>query len=283
MPSPPEVGPTSRRVPTRRRPEQLLLAFLGELVVDRGLGPVPTSLLIDVLAELGVAPAATRATLQRMVGRGLLDPVRAGRTVSYLLTSTAERVLLDARDRVFAQDPFAPRGGGWTLVTFSVPESRRDVRHRVRAQLTWAGFGLLRDGLWIAPGEVDVVRALASLLDEEAGGDLELIAFRAQEIAGFSVAGAVGSAWRLDEIRARHEEFQERWAGTEPEADPAEALPRLTALVADWLDLLRGAPALPVEHLGHGWPASRSVTTFRRLHEGLVVAATGELHRRLEP
>lgn len=264
----------------RRRPEQLLLAFLGELVVDRSLGPVPTAVLIDVLDELGVAPTATRATLQRMVGRGLLEPVRHGRTVSYLLTPTAERVLLDARDRVFATDPFVPRGGGWTLVTFSVPESRRDVRHRVRAQLTWAGFGLLRDGLWIAPGEVDVARALGPILEESAG-ELELVAFRAEEVAGFSVAAAVGSAWRLDEIRARHEDFQSRWADANPAAEPAASLPALTALVADWLDLLRGAPPLPVEHLGQGWPGPASVAAFRRLHGGLAVAAARELRRRL--
>lgn len=272
---------TSSQVTVRRRPEQLLLAFLGELVVDRGLDPVPTAVLIDVLAELDVAPTATRATLQRMVGRGLLEPARHGRTVSYLLTPTAGRILRDARGRVFAADPFAPPGGGWTLVSFSVPESRRDVRHRVRAQLTWAGFGLLRDGLWLAPGEVDVSRALGPVLEEESAGELELVAFRAEEVAGFSVAGAVRSAWRLDEIRARHELFQERWGRAVPPADAAASLPTLTALVADWLDLLRGAPPLPVEHLDAGWPAQRSVETFRQLHGALFEPATRELRARL--
>lgn len=273
---------TSRPAPVRRRPEQLLLAFLGELVVERGLGPMPTAVLIDVLGELGVTPAATRAALQRMVGRGLLEPVRAGRTVSYLLTPAAERVLLDARDRVFAAEPFAPHGAGWTLVTFSVPESRRDLRHRLRAQLTWAGFGLVRDGLWIAPGEVDVTRALGSVFDEGAAGELELLAFRAEEVEGFSVAGAVSSAWRLEEIREHHERFHEQWAVERPDVDTSNALPQLTALVADWLDLLRGAPALPVEHLGEDWPAGTSVATFRRWHGALVSEATAELHRRLE-
>ena len=267
----------------RRRPEQLLLAFLGELVVDRDLGPVPTAVLIDVLAELAVTATATRATLQRMVARGLLKTVRQGRTVSYLLTPGAERVLRDARDRVFASDPFAPRGGGWTLVTFSVPESRRDVRHRVRAQLVWAGFGLLRDGLWIAPGEGDVDRALGPVLEDEGASELELVAFRAEEVAGFSVSSTVRSAWRLEEIRERHELFQERWCEVEPDARSQASLAMLTALVADWLDLLRGAPPLPLEHLDEGWPAARSVSTFRRLHDALVGPAGSEVRARLKP
>lgn len=275
--------------PTRRRPEQLLLALLGDLVVDRDLGPLPTATLVGVLAELGVGEPAARAALGRMAGRGLLTPVRAGRTVAYLLTPASERVLREASGRVFADDPFAPEGPGWTLVTFSVPESRRDLRHRVRAQLAWAGFGLLRDGLWIAPGEVDLSEVLSDFAnggrgaDGGAGGDgaagrVDLAAFRAVEVAGFSAARSVREAWRLDEIRARHLEFQGRWSAAR---DGAHALRDVTALVADWLALLRAVPRLPVEHLEPGWPAARSVEVFRRRHDELADAARAELDRRL--
>jgi phenylacetic acid degradation operon negative regulatory protein len=264
------------RATVRRRPEQLLLAFMGELMVTGGAGPLPASVLIAVLGELGIGEAATRAALTRMAGRRLLVPVRAGRTVSYGLTPESERVLGEARDRVFDDDPFAPRGTGWTLVSFSVPESRRDVRHRVRAQLAWAGFGLLRDGLWIAPGEVDVAHSLSEVHDDA----LELLAFRAHEVPGFPAARSVRTAWRLEAMRARHEQFQDCWAGAEP--DVARALCDLTALVADWLDLLRAVPRLPPEHLAPDWPAARSVQAFRRLHRALAEPARAELARRVE-
>lgn len=259
-----------------RRPEQLLLAFLGELVVGRDLGPVPTALLVDVLGGLGASEPATRAALSRMVRRGLLRTVRSGRAVGYLLTPTSERVLDDARGRIFAADPFAPEGTGWTLVTFSVPETRRDVRHRVRAQLTWAGFGLLRDGLWIAPGEVD----LADVLGEFAASpDVDLAAFRAREVEGFPVGRAVRAAWPLEEFRARHRAFQERWATAPP--DGADPVQEVTALVADWLALLRAVPRLPVEHLGDGWPSSASVHLFHERHRHLAPAARAALDERL--
>lgn len=310
-PSQGALGPGGATV--RRRPEQLLLAFMGELMVAGGAGPLPASVLIAVLGELGVGEAATRAALTRMATRRLLASERVGRTVTYRLTPESERVLGEARDRVFDDDPFAPRGTGWTLVTFSVPESRRDVRHRVRAQLAWAGFGLLRDGLWIAPGEVDVASALGGVRDDERGNDersdderpddgrvdeersydgrpddgaghgdeLELLAFRAHEVPGFSAARSVRTAWRLDAMRARHEEFQHRWAGAAPDAD--RALCDLTALVADWLDLLRAVPRLPPEHLADDWPAARSVAAFSRLHAALAEPARAELGRRLAP
>lgn len=274
----------------RRRPEQLLLAFLGELVLDRDVVPVPSAVLVDVLAELGVGEPATRAALARMTRRGLLEPVRSGRTVAYALTPASERVLRDAHGRIFAVDPFAPEGAGWTLVTFSVPESQRDLRHRVRAQLAWAGFGLLRDGLWIAPGEVDVVEVLGEVAADAPG--LDLAAFRAVEVDGFSAARSVRTAWRLDEIRDRHRVFQEQWSAWVPAVPVAAAragevrptaVRDLTALVADWLALLRVVPRLPVEHLDDDWPSGASVRLFRGVHDALAGPARAELARRLAP
>ncbi|MCC2314862.1 PaaX family transcriptional regulator [Cellulomonas xiejunii] len=285
MSTPPGDAPGPEPAGVRRRPEQLLLAFMGELMVAGGTGPLPASVLIAVLGELGVGQAATRAALSRMAARHLLAPVRVGRTVSYGLTPESARVLEEARGRVFDDDPFAPHGSGWTLVSFSVPERRRDVRHRVRAQLAWAGFGLLRDGLWIAPGEVDVAQALGGVQDDGPDdgplddGELELLAFRAHEVPGFSAARSVRTAWRLEAMRARHEQFQDRWADRAPDVD--HALRDVTALVADWLDLLRAVPRLPAEHLSPDWPAARSVGTFRRLHAALAGPAQADLARRL--
>ncbi len=275
-------GPQGEGVPdrVRRRPEQLLLAFLGELVLGGDVAPVPTVVLVDVLAELGVGEPATRAALARMARRGLLAPVRSGRTVAYDLTPASERVLRDAHGRIFADDPFAPEGAGWTLVTFSVPERRRDLRHRVRAQLAWAGFGLLRDGLWIAPGEVDVAEVLDDVAAAAPG--LDLAAFRAVEVEGFSAARSVRTAWRLDEIRDRHRVFQEQWSAWLPAGpDGAAAVRDLTALVADWLALLRAVPRLPAEHLEEDWPSGESVHIFRGLHDALAGPARAELARRL--
>ncbi len=255
-----------------RRPEQLLLAFLGEFVLDADVEQVPAAVLIGLLAELDVGEAATRATLARMSRRGLLAKVRSGREVGYRLTPASDSVLREARNRVLADEPFAPVGTGWTLVTFSVPESQRDARHRVRAALTWAGFGLLRDGLWIAPGEVDVASALRPLDGDLA--DVELSAFRAYEIEGFSATRAVRSAWRLGEIRAHHLAFLGAWADVEGSPRP---LRDMTALGADWLALLRADPRLPAEHLSGDWPAVRSAATFQRLRQEFIGAARAEL------
>src|SRR4051812_13269716 len=200
------------------RPQSMLFSFFGGVVHGRDLPPIPTSVFLRLLGGLGVAEAATRATLARMTRNGLLERIQAGRAAHYRLTPKADAVVRKAAQRVAAAAPFDHPDGEWTLLSYSMPESRRDLRHRVRATLTWAGFGGLRDGVWIAPGTVDVAEVLADAgLDEVA----ELAEwFGASPMPAVRVEQFIRRAWPIDRIRERHDEFIESWWAGPSEADP---------------------------------------------------------------
>jgi DNA-binding transcriptional regulator PaaX len=258
------------------RPQSLLLSFFGALVVDFDLPPLPSMTLLDLLADLGVTEAAARATLKRMTQRGLLSRGQVGRTAEYLLTPRAEDVIRQARERVASPTPFEHPEGEWTLLSYSMPESRRDLRHRVRARLTWAGFGGLRDGLWIAPGTVDVADVLgrSDLADVAGLAD----AFAARVLPGTDVDRLVRRAWDVPAVRHAHEWFIGNWSRP-PRI--SGSLAQLTLLGADWLSLLRTDPGLPAAHLGPDWPAPTSATVYRRVFDGLEPAARAALERSL--
>jgi len=265
-------------MPTRK-PAQLLLAFYGDMVMDFVDEPIPAAVLLDVLEGAGIAPATTRATLNRMSHRGLLSGVRTGRAVSYDLTESGIEVLREAAGRVHSPHPFEPQGSGWTLVTFSVPEGQRQLRHRLRATLTWAGFAPLRDGLWVAPGTIDLGAALHPLQHELPVG--ALTGFFAHEVSGFEMGESVESAWQLEAIRAAHDEFGAEWRAPAPPAGPTPALTMRTALVADWLALLRADPGLPSRYLGPSWPADDSTAIYQTRQKELAAPSTSELAARL--
>lgn len=263
----------------QRKPVQMLLAFYGSMVVDQDTGPIPAPLLLETLEGAGVAPATTRASLNRMASRGLLTRIKRGRNIAYGLADAGAQVLREAAGRVNRERPFDPHGNGWTLVTFSVPEGQRTLRHRLRATLTWAGFAPLRDGLWVAPGEVDLDAALHPLHEELPPGTLT--AFFAQELEGFGMGDAVGTAWDLENIRQAHIEFAQEWREpTTPDCD-VPAITNRTALVADWLALLRADPGLPPAYLGDNWPSDESTTLFRTLRKDLEGPSNTELSARI--
>jgi DNA-binding transcriptional regulator PaaX len=267
------LGPA---VELSHRPQALVLPFLGALVLDRQGVRVRSTVFLRLLGDLGVAEPAARATLHRMRERGLLDRHRSGREVTWTITEFGSALLTRNRERVEADDPFARTDDTWTLLSYSMPETRRDLRHQVRATLGWAGFGGLRDGLWIAPGTIDVEQVLRDAGLDELGDLADW--FSARPLPGTDVADVICRAWDLDAVAAVHEAFLDRW-----QAPPTDLgiLPRFTLLGADWLQVLRVDPGLPVAHLPDGWPAPESARLHARLLREWREQAVAELDRQL--
>ncbi|HEY8478534.1 MAG TPA: PaaX family transcriptional regulator C-terminal domain-containing protein [Spirillospora sp.] len=266
-----DASPSTR--PRPRAPQRLLLSFFGSLVLDRGYPPISSRVFLHLLGDLGVAEAAARATLARMTRKGLLTRVREGRTARFSLTPWAEELLREARPRVDSPAPFSHPGDTWTLLSYSMPESRRDLRHQIRARLIWAGFGGLRDGLWIAPGRVDI----ADIFKGPEFAELEELAdaFYSVPVEGTDMTRLLHRAWDVDAIRAEHESFIATW--TPDRERTGSPLTRFTLLGADWLQLLRTDPGLPAEHLPEGWPAAESTALYRERRAALEPDATEQL------
>jgi DNA-binding transcriptional regulator PaaX len=255
-----------------RRPQALVFSFFGGVVVGRDLPPIPTAVFLRLFGELGVTEAAVRATLARMTRKGLLERIQTGRAAHYRLTPTADALVRRAAVRVTSPAPFEHPDGEWTLLSYSLPESRRDLRHQLRAALTWAGFGSLRHGLWIAPGTVDV----GQVFDEAGLTGLADHAewFAASPMAGVRIEELISRAWPVERIRHEHEQFIAGWWSGPHDEEP---LSQVTRLGADWLRLLRVDPGLPARYLSADWPAAQSAAVYSRCYESLLPAARRSL------
>jgi phenylacetic acid degradation operon negative regulatory protein len=241
------------------RPQLLVLLLFGDYVLGRGLSLFSGS-AIEVLGRLGVTEHAARSTLTRMVNRGLLHRHRAGRRMYFGLTPRAVAVLLDGQRRIWATDAVNNGWDGtWTLLCFSLPESWQRQRHGLRSQLTWAGFGPLQGGLWIAPGDIDARHIVGDL-----GLDAHVRVFRAQADQLTDVDQIVADAYDLDGLAARYRAFLRRWGpgAGQPDGDPLAA--RLN-LLGDWLRTIQRDPRLPARHLPPDWPAGPAQRIFRDL------------------
>ncbi|MGY2003406.1 PaaX family transcriptional regulator [Blastococcus sp. SYSU DS1024] len=255
---------TERGAGASPKPQDLLFALGGALILDHLDEPVPTRVFLEVLGNLGVGTAATRATLTRLTERGFLARSQEGRVVSYSLTGASRRLLEEGRERVRAADPFHQDSDEWTLLSFSLPEAHRDVRHRLRSRLAWVGFGCVRDGLWMAPGRVELDRVLAR---PTTGESLRIDGFAARPAPGTDVGRLVRRAWDLDALRREHEAFISRWDG--PPARDLDPVAAYALLGAHWVHLLRQDPVLPQVHLGDDWPAARSSAVYRSASRAL--------------
>ena len=251
------------------RPQSLMLSFLGLYLLGRGTA-VYSGSVIDVFARVGVSEEAVRSTLTRMAGRGLLTRHRRGRRVYFGLSARATGVLTDGERRIWHTGAVnRDWDGNWTMVAFSLPDTRRSDRHDLRSQLIWAGFGLLQNGLWIAPGVKD-----AATIAQNLGLTENVTVFTARPAAPTESADLIHKAFDTATIAARYNDFLTRWDCASPLPSAPDDLARQLLLHSDWLQLVRQDPHLPAEHLADDWPAIRAEKTFQELASHYRTTAT---------
>ncbi|UZJ25117.1 PaaX family transcriptional regulator [Rhodococcus antarcticus] len=267
MAQPADVSP----VPSSRRRElgsdsarSLLLTVLGEFVHPRG-EPVWTSTLLHALGRLGVEEKSARQAVARAAAEGLLRSERVGRRVRWALTGPGSALLADGTERIYSfQREVAPWDGRWLVLSVAIPESQRQLRHRLRTRLTWLGMGSPAPGLWVVP-DAGRAGAAADAVAEAGLGDRAFAWVGTDAPALGDRAALLRAAWDLDAVETRYTTFlaafTDRRAGTDDEAFVAQV-----QLVQAWRRFPFLDPGLPAELLDHTWPGLDAAAAFHRLH-----------------
>lgn len=257
------LSATRRRQLGSASARSTLLTILGEYVHPRGES-VWTATLLEALTALDIEEKSARQALTRTANEGLLSSERHGRRVLWSLTDQGTALLEEGTERIygFLRDPH-PWDGRWLVLSVPIPESQRQLRHRLRTRLTWLGLGSPTSGLWVSPdtGRAGEVHAVIRELG------LEELAF-----AWTGPASGIGSeprlladAWDLDEVEAQYlefiEEFERREAGDDRSAYVAQV-----QVVEAWRRFPFLDPALPAELLDHDWPGVRAAEAFHERH-----------------
>ncbi|HET8604962.1 MAG TPA: PaaX family transcriptional regulator C-terminal domain-containing protein [Marmoricola sp.] len=270
----PTTGPTSGPTPTpagsaRRREvgsasaRALLLTVLGEFVLPRD-GCAWTATVIEALAALGVEEKAARQALSRTAAEGLLDSTRHGRRVMWSLTADGRTLLEEGTARIygFMRDRRA-WDGRWLVLTVSIPETQRQLRHRLRTQLTWLGLGSPVSGLWVSPAAGH--GAAVHKVIRELGLEQQSFAWVGPATGIGEESRLVDAAWDLEDVEERYlgflADFEHRRAETTAEAFVAQV-----ELVQAWRRFPFLDPDLPSELLDHDWPGPRAAAMFHDRH-----------------
>ncbi|WP_424937674.1 MULTISPECIES: PaaX family transcriptional regulator C-terminal domain-containing protein [Bacteria] len=264
------------------------LRTLVGLYLRRLGGWSSTATLVRLMADTGVPATRTRTALARVKQHGLLRAEQRQGT-GYALVPSALPMLARGDRRIFAVRQMRLEEG-WCLISFSVPESRRDLRHQLRRRLRWIGCGMVSPALWICPDHLG--DEAQSIVDQLGARPFTALFRRAAMDA--DLPAAVRSWWDLDALRQEHERFQaaiapilarsqtepsrgasslpsEAAGATGPEVvGDARAFADYVRLIDAWRVLPYVDPGLPSSLLPEDWPGGRSVTDFAALSARLA-------------
>ncbi|HEU5471639.1 MAG TPA: PaaX family transcriptional regulator C-terminal domain-containing protein [Actinophytocola sp.] len=241
----------------------LLMTILGEFVLPRD-EPAWTATLVDALGMFDVEEKSARQALARIAAEGWLRSDRVGRRVRWTLTGPGRRLLIEGAERIYAFGSGERNWDGrWLIVLVSVPEAQRDLRHKLRTRLSWAGFGSPAPGVWITPRPE--AEADAKLILDELALSSQAMSF----VAGYGALGEeqemVAAAWDLGDVADRYRDFINEFAPLTPTAPP-QIFRAQTRLVHEWRRFPFLDPQLPAELLPPNWIGTTATTLFTHRH-----------------
>lgn len=254
-------------------PRALIVTLYGLYAREIG-GWLSVRSVVRLLGEVGVDGQAVRSAVSRLKHRGLLVPEKRDRVAGYTLSDQASDVLFEGDQRIF-QRPRTSTSHEWLLAAFSVPESERDKRHRLRTKLTRLGFGTVSAGLWIAPAHVeDVARGALA----RAGLSEYVDLFRADHVGFRQVSQQVSRWWDLESLDLMYANFvatygpiNEAWSGAALE--DARAFADYIELLTSWRRLPYLDPGLPPDLLPDDWRATQAADIFFGLRDRIALPA----------
>ena len=251
-------------------PRRLIVSVYGLYARDRG-GWLSVASLVRLMADLGVDGQAVRSAVSRLKRRGLLDAERVGRAAGYRLSAAGLDILAEGDTRIFDRQR-ARLEDGWLLVVFSVPESERDKRHQLRAQLTRLGLGTVAPGIWVAPAHLET--AVSATL-ERSGLRSFTELFRSRHVGGRPATESVRAWWDLAALRSQYADFLireqpvlARWDARD--AGSGQAFADFVRVVTVWRRLPYLDPGLPLDALPAGWEGVAAQELFAVLRARLA-------------
>lgn len=245
----------------------LLRTFVGLFLRPIG-GWISAADLVALAGDLGIDPAPARTAIARLKQKGLLLPER-GSAVGYRLNPAALAMLQRGDRRIFAMQQMRD-ADPWCLVSFSIPETERAVRHQLRRRLHWIGAGVVSSALWICPGHLQ--GEVQQIVDEVGARQWVTLFSAGMPVSSATPAEAAGRWWDLDALADEHRRFQASLSTL-----PAEPFAAYVHLLDRWRTLPYLDPGLPPSMLPADWPGTRSFTEFAWLRQTLEGPATAHV------
>lgn len=258
--------------------QEMLFTLYGDYVRHRG-GEAWTGSLIELMGLFGLSEQAVRSALSRMSRKGWLERSRSGRHSFYSQTPKLLALLEEGAQRIFhpRHDPW---DGQWYLLTYSIPESKRHLRRKLRKRLLWLGFGALHQATWISPRDLraEVEQVVDALQIRP------YVEFFSGKHRGFASDEEIMThCWNLKQLNDYYATFIARYGPPLQECEallkagdglqPQECFVQRFMLVHEYRSSPYVDPNLPAEFLPDDWLGARARRLFQRLHDLLIEEA----------
>ena len=213
----------------------------------------------------------TRGTLSGLVKEGLIEKINStderdvtvGTDFKYRLTEKGFNDLcLHFPFFRFLKDQW---DGRWRIISYEIPESKREIRDRLRREMQGWGLGPWHRSFWLTPHPViESLRQLVLAKEEEK----YIQAFESDHVFGDREI-LIEKVWRKSELDKNYRELFKKWH--EILSSSEEKLVKFKKIINHYINLLRADPGLPKELISENWIGFEGWKIFKEIRAILMV------------
>ena len=262
------------------RTQSIIFTLIGDFLYYRG-GEFTVGSIIKMLQPLEYTDQAIRSALSRMCGNKWLHNKRVGHKSYYRLTNKSIEILERGYHRIFfTRQRSTGWNGQWQILAYSIPEGKRNLRARLRKELTWLGYGPLSYGCWISPYDsfAEIQKVADSL-----GISQNIHLFRADFLGLANQKELVSRCWNLRKINETYNVFYKKYFSNfqnlqqklilDKHLDPVECFVERVLLAHEYRKFPFADPGLPLELLPDDWIGMKVIDFINEYREWLAEPA----------
>jgi phenylacetic acid degradation operon negative regulatory protein len=154
--------------------------------------------------------------------------------------------------------------GRWRVISYEIPEKKRELRDRLRREMQGWGLGPWHRSFWLTPHPIIVdLKELVFGREEEK----YIQAFESEHVFG-DREGLIEKVWAKSELDKKYRQLFKFWhEALSQEGDKTE---KFIKVITAYITVLRVDPGLPKDLLGDKWIGFEAFTIFREIRSILL-------------
>lgn len=239
-----------------RRTKILAVLFL---LSDLSFKPIVFNENIQKIFDLSFNQK-TKGTLLSLIKGSLIESAEEGK--SYRLT---EKGFLElALQFPYVRFLKAKWDGKWRILSYEIPETKRELRDKLRRQVAGWGLGPWHRSFWLTPHPI-----IGSLRELVFGKEEEkyVQAFESDHVFGDRDV-LIEKVWGKSELEKKYRELFKKWHLILSQSE--EKSEKLKKVSTEYVVLLRQDPGLPAELIGSNWIGNEAFNIYKEIRDILL-------------
>lgn len=241
----------------KERRTKILLSFFLTAGVD--FSDVNLDQKIQTVFDISLNQK-TRGTLSGLIKEGLIE--KAGVDGAYHLTEKGFMEL--CLEFPFFRYLKTNWDGKWRIISYEIPEQKREIRDRLRREMQGWGLGPWHRSFWLTPHPIiPILKDLVSQKEEEK----YIQAFESDHIFGDRDI-LIEKVWGKSNLDHSYRDLFKKWHDILSSGE--EKTEKFKKVVAEYIVLLRQDPGLPKDLIGESWIGFEGYNIFKEIKSILL-------------